>query len=97
MKGFECVRRDFAPIVSLTQKKVLVRLCKENDVQGAIQLAREVVLKLLNNEVPIEQLTMSKQLTRRPEDYKNPAPHTELAKRLQATQPLILHKNRRPD
>ena len=30
---------------------------------------------------------MSKQLTRRPEDYKNPAPHTELAMRLQATQP----------
>ena len=87
VKGFECVRRDFAPIVSLTQKKVLVRLCKENDVQGAIQLARDVVLKLLSNEVPIEQLTMSKQLTRRPEDYKNPAPHTELAKRLQATQP----------
>lgn len=87
VKGFECVRRDFAPIVSLTQKKVLVRLCKENDVQGAIQLARDVVLKLLSNEVPIEQLIMSKQLTRRPEDYKNPAPHTELAKRLQATQP----------
>ncbi len=30
---------------------------------------------------------MSKKLTRRPEDYKNPAPHSELAKRLQATQP----------
>ena len=30
---------------------------------------------------------MSKQLTRKPEDYKNPAPHTELAKRLQREQP----------
>ena len=30
---------------------------------------------------------MSKQLTRKPEEYKNPAPHTELAKRLMATQP----------
>jgi DNA polymerase delta subunit 1 len=87
VKGFECVRRDFAPIVSKTQKEVLVRLCKQNDIQGAIQYARDVVVKLLNNEVSIEDLTMSKQLTRRPEDYKNPAPHTELAKRLQATQP----------
>ena len=87
VKGFECVRRDFAPIVSKTQKQVLIKLCKQNDVDGAIQFARETVLRLLRNEVPIEDLTMSKQLTRRPEDYKNPAPHTELAKRLQATQP----------
>lgn len=87
VKGFECVRRDFAPVVSKTQKQVLIKLCKENDVQGAIAFAREVVLKLLSNKVPIEDLTMSKQLTRRPEDYKNPAPHTELAMRLQATQP----------
>lgn len=87
VKGFECVRRDFAPIVSRTQKEVLIKLCKENDVQGAIDLARAVVVKLLNNQVPIEDLTMSKQLTRRPEEYKNPAPHSELAKRLQATQP----------
>lgn len=87
VKGFECVRRDFAPIVSKTQKKILIKLCKENNVQGAIDLARETVVRLLENDVPIEDLTMSKQLTRKPEDYKNPAPHTELAKRLQATQP----------
>lgn len=87
VKGFECVRRDFAPIVSKTQKQILIKLCKENNVQGAIAYARDVVLKLLRNDIPIEDLTMSKQLTRRPEDYKNPAPHTELAKRLQATQP----------
>lgn len=87
VKGFECVRRDFAPIVSKTQKEVLIRLCKHNDVQGAIDYARQVVLQLLENRVSIEDLTMSKQLTRRPQDYKNPAPHSELAKKLQATQP----------
>jgi DNA polymerase delta subunit 1 len=87
VKGFECVRRDFAPIVSKTQKKILIKLCKENDVAGAIAYAREVVVKLLRNEVLIEDLTMSKQLTRKPSEYKNPMPHTELAKRLQATQP----------
>lgn len=87
VKGFECVRRDFAPIVSKTQKKILIKLCKENDVQGAIDIARETVVRLLQNNVPIEDLTMSKQLTRRPQEYKNPAPHTELAKRLQREQP----------
>jgi len=87
VKGFECIRRDFAPIVSKTQKMVLVKLCKENDVQGAIDYAREMVVKLLENKVPVEDLIMSKQLSRKPEDYKNPMPHTILAKRLQATQP----------
>ena len=87
VKGFECVRRDFAPIVSKTQKTILVKLCKENDIQGAIDYARQIVVQLLENKVPLEDLTMSKKLTRKPEDYKNPAPHSELAKRLQATQP----------
>lgn len=87
VKGFECIRRDFAPIVSKTQKTVLIKLCKENDVQGAIDYAREMVVNLLENKVPIEDLTMSKQLSRPPDQYKNPMPHTILAKRLQATQP----------
>ncbi len=87
VKGFECVRRDFAPIVSKTQKTVLIKLCKENDVQGAIDYARTIVVQLLENKVPLEDLIMSKKLTRKPEEYKNPAPHSELAKRLQATQP----------
>jgi len=87
VKGFECVRRDFAPIVSKTQKTILIKLCKENDIQGAIDYARSIVVKLLENKVPLEDLTMSKKLTRRPDEYKNPAPHTILAKRLQATQP----------
>lgn len=87
VKGFECVRRDFAPIVSKTQKEVLIRLCKHNDIPGAVAYAREQILKLLANDISIEDLTMSKQLTRNPADYKNPAPHTELAKRLQKEQP----------
>ena len=88
VKGFECVRRDFAPIVSKTQKTVLIKLCKENDIQGAIDYARTIVVQLLENKVPLEDLVMSKKLTRKPAEYKNPAPHTELAKRLQATQPV---------
>ena len=87
VKGFECVRRDFAPIVSLTQKEVLIRLIKQNDIQAAVDYAREKVVQLLQDKVPIEELTISKQLTRKPDDYKNPAPHVELAKRLQATLP----------
>lgn len=87
VKGFECVRRDFAPIVSKTQKKIFTLLCQENNVNAAVQFARQTVVNLLEGKVPIEDLTMSKQLTRPPDQYKNPAPHVELAKRLQRTLP----------
>jgi DNA polymerase delta subunit 1 len=83
VKGFECVRRDFAPIVSKTQKKVFVLLCQENNVDAAVQYARQTVVDLLEGRIPIEDLTLSKQLTRPPDQYKNPQPHVELAKWMQ--------------
>ena len=87
VKGFECIRRDFAPLVNKTQKRVLELLCKEGNVQGAIDYTRSVVVQLLQNQIPLELLTMSKQLTRRPCDYKNPSAHVNLAQKLMDTQP----------
>jgi len=87
VKGFECIRRDFAPLVNKTQKRVLELLCKEGNVQGAIDYTRSVVVQLLQNQIPLELLTMSKQLTRKPCDYKNPSAHVNLAQKLMDTQP----------
>ena len=81
-KGFECVRRDFAPIVSKTQKRVFDLLIKERDTAGAVAFARSRVEDLLNGRCEIEELTLSKQLTQPPENYKSSAAHVELAKRL---------------
>ena len=81
-KGFECVRRDFAPIVSKTQKRVFDLLIKERDTPGAVAYARSRVEDLLNGRCEIEELTLSKQLTQLPENYKSNAAHVELAKRL---------------
>ena len=81
-KGFECVRRDFAPIVSKTQKRVFDLLIKERNTEGAVAYARSRVEDLLNGRCEIEELTLSKQLTQLPENYKSSAAHVELAKRL---------------
>ena len=77
----------FCPHRQQNSKKVLIKLCKKKTIYRGDFLCKGNCCQLLRNEIPIQDLTMSKQLTRRPEDYKNPAPHTELAKRLQATQP----------
>lgn len=69
--------------MSKTQKKVFVLLCQENNVDAAVQYARQTVVDLLEGRIPIEDLTLSKQLTRPPDQYKNPQPHVELAKWMQ--------------
>ena len=87
VKGFECVRRDFAPIVSSTQKKVFDLLVKNRNTDAAVQYARQRVKDLLEGNIEVDELTISKQLTRPPDQYKNPAPHVELAKYLQRILP----------
>ena len=48
---------------------------------------RKTVVDLLEGRTPISDLVLSKQLTRPPNEYKNPSPHVELAKYLQRTLP----------
>ena len=82
VKGFECVRRDFAPIVSKTQKECFIRLLTQKNMQSCVDYARQRVIDLLTGQVDLDELQLSKQLTRKPEAYKNPASHVKLAIRL---------------
>lgn len=82
VKGFECVRRDFAPIVSKTQKECFIRLLTQKNIQSCVDFARQRVIDLLTGQVELDELQLSKQLTRKPEAYKNPASHVKLAIRL---------------
>ena len=87
VKGFESVRRDYAPFVSSSQKVVFEKLVGEEDVEGSIEYIKGVVSKLVEGNMPLEELTMCKQLTRAPEDYKSNSIHVELAKRLKRELP----------
>ena len=82
MKGVECVRRDFAPIVVDTQKAVLEALLRESDLNKAVAIVRDTVAKFYADEIPLEKVIMSKKLSRPPEQYKAKAPHVELTCRL---------------
>lgn len=82
MKGIECVRRDFAPIVVKTQKAVLEALLQEGDLQKAIRIVRDTVAKFHADEIPLESVIMSKKLSRPPEQYVSKAPHVQLTLRL---------------
>jgi DNA polymerase delta subunit 1 len=87
IKGLESVRRDFAPLLVDTQKKVLNAIVKDQDVPKACAIIHDVVKRLKMNQIHIEMLVMSKKLSRPVEDYKAKAPHVELTKRLMKENP----------
>ena len=82
IKGLEAARRDYAPLLVETQKKMLNILLLERDIQKACDYVSQVVFDLMNHNIPIEKLIMSKKLSRPPEKYKAMAAHVNLALRL---------------
>ena len=86
IKGCECVRRDFAPIVVKTQRK-MISLLLEDNVSGAIQLVQDTFDKLFAGQISLDDLTLSKKLTQLPENYRSKMAHVELAKRLKRDRP----------
>lgn len=81
IKGFECIRRDFCPMVIKTQRK-LIELVLDWKIDEGVSYARGVMKKLYAGQIPVDDLVMSKKLSQKPEHYKTTAPHVELAKRL---------------
>jgi len=81
VKGFAAVRRDYAPIVVEAQKKVM-RLILDEKIDACRQYVSDLVSEVYRGSIPVDKLRMSKQLTKKPEDYKMLAVHVELAKRL---------------
>lgn len=87
IKGLEAARRDYAPLLVQTQKKMLDILLLERDIQKACNYVSNVVHDLNNNKIPLKMLVMSKKLSRAPEDYKASAAHVNLALRLAKEKP----------
>ena len=88
IKGCECIRRDFAPIVVETQRE-MIDLLLDNKVDDAIQLVQKTYTDLYAGRTPLKKLILCKKLAQLPEEYKSRMPHVELAKRLQKERPEI--------
>ncbi|MEM3362342.1 MAG: DNA-directed DNA polymerase [Candidatus Anstonellaceae archaeon] len=74
IRGFELVRRDWAVIAKETQKKVLEAILKEGSKQKAIEIVKETIEKIKNQEIPIEKMVIETQLTKNLEDYEAKSP-----------------------
>ncbi|MEE8358386.1 MAG: DNA-directed DNA polymerase [Candidatus Hydrothermarchaeales archaeon] len=85
IKGLEFVRRDWAPITRKTQQKVLEAILKHGSKEMAAEIVRDTIKRLIDREVSLEEVTLSTQLTKRIESYKNRGPHVLAAEKLRAT------------
>ena len=85
IKGLQVVRRDCAPFVKDISKNILDTIMYEKDVDKAMQQAKDIGQRLLNNEIPIDELIVSKSMRK---GYKNDKqPHLEVAKKIETRNP----------
>src|SRR5580704_2105979 len=85
VRGLECRRHDTPPLITRMQKEVLALLAEAHDYDGycrclaeACALVRRYEDRLANGEIAVEDLIVSKRLTREPREYKKAA-HTAIA------------------
>lgn len=82
VKGLELVRRDWAPVAKNTQHDVLEAILKDASPKKAKKIVKSVINKLRKGEVKLEDLIIHTKLTKKPENYKQIAPHVIAAEKL---------------
>jgi DNA polymerase I len=65
IRGFELVRRDWSPIARNIQKRVLKTILEEGNKEKAVQIVREVIDRLRNEEAKLDELVIYTQLKKK--------------------------------
>ena len=82
MKGIETVRRDWCELTSDTMGQIIEIILKHNDLKEAVKYFRDVVKKLLDGQISIDKLVITKTITKKPESYVGVQPHVEVIKKM---------------
>jgi DNA polymerase delta subunit 1 len=86
-KGLETVRRDNCRLASELISKCLDTMLINRDPDGAIDHAKNTIRLLLQNKIDISKLVITKELTKKAEDYSAKQAHCELAARMRKRDP----------
>jgi DNA polymerase I len=87
MKGIETVRRDWCDLTSKTLYEVLRILLIEQNPKKVLDFVRTVIKKIEKNEIPLEDLVITKSISKPLHAYKGIQPHVELVKRMKRRSP----------
>ncbi|NIO21519.1 MAG: hypothetical protein GTN76_12455 [Candidatus Aenigmarchaeota archaeon] len=86
-KGIETVRRDWCDLTSETIEKVLGIILKKNDIKEAVSYFKGVADNMVEGNIPIQKLVITKTMTKRAEGYAGIQPHAELVKKIKKRSP----------
>ena len=81
LRGFETVRRDWAPIAKEVQENVINMILRENDKNKVLNYVREIIQKIKKKELPLEKFILREQLRKDLSEYKAEGPHVYAAKK----------------
>jgi len=84
IRGFETVRRDWCRLTRDLQSKVLTYILKNGNEVEALKLVKDVIKKLKNREVDLEDLMIKTQLRRPLNEYVAEGPHVIAAKKMES-------------
>ncbi|HHQ45222.1 MAG TPA: DNA polymerase [Candidatus Altiarchaeales archaeon] len=81
VKGLETRRRDWAEIAKKTQEDVLNAILKDKNPEKAANIVKATIERVKSGKVPLDELVIHTQLTRKIGDYVAEGPHVAAAKK----------------
>lgn len=82
VKGFETVRRDWSPLAKKLQRDVIEKILVDNDVDKAVQHTKNIVKKIKDKDINLEEIVINTKLSKPLEEYKTRSPHIAAARKL---------------
>ncbi|MEK6819627.1 MAG: DNA polymerase domain-containing protein, partial [Nanoarchaeota archaeon] len=82
IRGFETVRRDWCQLARRTQDKVLRLVLDEGNEKKSLEYVKDVIKKLKQRKISIDDLIIKTQLKKSLEDYKAISPHVIAARKM---------------
>ena len=81
IRGFELVRRDWSNIAKVTQRKVLEAILKDGSKEKAVKVVKDIITRLKEGKVPLEELTIYTQMRKDPRKYDIKSPELSAAEK----------------
>ncbi len=83
IRGFETVRRDWCALARELQNKIIKQILKDGNEKKALEYLKEIIKKIKERKIEIDELIIRTQLKKPISEYKNISPHVIAAKRMQ--------------
>ncbi len=83
IRGFETVRRDWCALARELQNNIIKQILKDGNEKKALEYSKEIIKKIKERKIGIDELIIRTQLKKPISEYKNISPHVIAAKKME--------------